>query len=156
MVKFLPKGLVVAVALLPAFTTAPKTASPRGDAALLYDATVGCHPTFDRFVIRARYSVPGYDVRYVGRIVAAPSGRPVSLLGTKRIRVAFNLAGGHNNVGTNLLAGILTPRCPNLVQVKETGDYEGTVSFGLGVRRMSGFRVFELTNPTRVVIDVAH
>jgi hypothetical protein len=30
------------------------------------------------------------------------------------------------------------------------------VSFGLGVKRMTGFRVFRLTNPTRIVIDVAH
>lgn len=141
---------------LPAFTTTPKTASPRGDAAEMYGVAVGCHGTFDRFVIRARFATPGYVVRYARRIVADPSGRPVVLLGSARIRVAFNLAAGHDNRGTNLLAGTLTPLCPNLLQVKKTGDFEGTVSYGLGVRRMSGFRVFRLTNPTRVVIDVAH
>ncbi len=153
--KYLAVICAVATAL-PAFTTAPKTSSGRGDAAELYDVAAACHPTFDRFVIRARFSVPGYDVRYVGRIVADPSGRPVSLLGAKRIRVAFNLAGGHDNRGTNLLAATLTPRCPNLLQVKKAGDFEGTVSFGLGLCHMTGFRVFRLTNPTRVVIDVAH
>jgi hypothetical protein len=141
---------------LPAFTTAPKTASPRGDAAELSNAAAGCHATFDRFVVRARLATPGYDVRYVRRIVADPSGRPVSLLGAKRIRVRFNLAAGHDSRGTNLLAGTLTPRCANLLQVKKAGDFEGTVSFALGLRRMTGFRVFRLTNPTRVVIDVAH
>ncbi len=160
MLEFLPKGVllgVVSVAVaLPPFTTAPKTAPPRGDAAELFDAATGCHATFDRFVIRARFATPGYDARYVGRIVADPSGRPVSLLGAKRIRVAFNLAAGHDNRGTNLLTGTLTPRCPNLLQVKKAGDFEGTVSFGLGLRKMTGFRVFRLTNPTRVVIDVAH
>jgi hypothetical protein len=141
---------------LPAFTTAPKVASPRGDAAELSSAAAGCHGTFDRFVIRARFATPGYDVRYVRRIVADPSGRSVSLLGTQRLRARFNLAAGHDNHGTNLLARTLTPRCPNLLQVKKTGDFEGTVSFGLGVKRMTGFRVFRLTNPTRIVIDVAH
>lgn len=141
---------------LPAFTTAPKTSAPRGDAAELFDVAVGCHLTFDRFVIRARFATPGYDVRYVPRIVADPSGRPVSLLGAKRIRVRFSLAGGHDSRGTNLLAATLTPRCPNLLQVKKAGDFEGTVSFGLGLKRMTGFRVFRLTNPTRVVIDIAH
>jgi hypothetical protein len=141
---------------LPAFTTAPKTSTGRGDAAELSNVAAGCHPTFDRFVIRARFSVPGYDVRYVRRIVADPSGRPVSLLGAKRIRVAFNLAAGHDSHGTNLLASTLTPRCPNLLQVKKAGDFEGVVSFGFGLRRMTGFRVFRLTSPTRVVIDVAH
>jgi hypothetical protein len=156
MLGFLPKALVVAAAILPAFTTARKTAPPRGDAAELSNAATGCHATFDRFVIRARFATPGYDGRYVPRIVADPSGRPVSLLGAKRISARFSLAAGHDNRGRNLLAGTLTPRCPNLLQVKKAGDFEGTVSFGLGVKRMTGFRVFRLTNPTRVVIDVAH
>jgi hypothetical protein len=141
---------------LPAFTTAPKTSAPHGDAAELSNVAAACHSTFDRFVIRARFAVPGYNARYVPRIVADPSGRPVSLLGAKRIRVAFNLAAGHDSHGTNLLASTLTPRCPNLLQVKKAGDFEGVVSFGLGLSRMTGFRVFRLTNPTRVVIDVAH
>ena len=160
MLMLLPKpvlvGVVAAVAGLPAFSTTPKTAPARGDAALLYDAAAGCHATYDRFVIRARFATPGYNVRYVRRIVADPSGRPIPLLGAKRIHVAFNLAGGHDIHGTNLVASSLTPRCPNLLQVKEAGDFEGTVSFGLGLRRTAGFRVFRLTNPTRVVIDVAH
>jgi hypothetical protein len=141
---------------LPAFTTAPKAASPRGDAAELSNAAAGCHATFDRFVIRARFATPGYDVRYVSRIIADPSGRRVLLLGTQRIRIRLNLAAGHDNRGRNLLAATLTPRCPNLLQVKKAGDFEGTVSFGLGLERMTGFRVFRLTNPTRVVVDVAH
>jgi hypothetical protein len=141
---------------LPGFTTGPKTAAARGDAALLFDAAAACHGTFDRFVIRARFATPGYNVRYVRRIVADPSGRPIPLLGAKRIHVAFDLAGGHDIHGTNLVASSLTPMCPNLVQVKEAGDFEGTLSFGLGLRRTAGFRVFRLTNPTRVVIDIAH
>lgn len=148
-------GVVSVAQALPAFTTAPKAASPRGDAAELYGAAAGCHATFDRFVIRARFATPGYDVRYVSRILADPSGNPVSLLGTQRIRIRLNLAAGHDNRGRNLLAGTLTPRCPNLLQVKKAGDFEGTVSFGLGLARRTGFRAFRLTNPTRVVIDVA-
>ncbi len=149
-------GLAGNALALPAFTTSPETSTGRGDAAELTGTAAGCHATFDRFVVRAELATPGYDVRYVRRIVADPSGRPVSLLGAKRIRVRFNLAAGHDSHGTNLLPGTLTPRCPNLLQVKKAGDFEGTVSFGLGLRTMTGFRVFRLTNPTRVVIDVAH
>jgi hypothetical protein len=162
MLKFLPVGLAIwlatatAALALPAFTTGPKTSAPHGDAAELSNAAAACHATFDRFVIQARFATPGYDVRYVPRIVADPSGRPVSLLGAKRLRARFNLAAGHDSRGRNLLTGTLTPRCPNLLQVKKAGDFEGTVSFGLGVKRMTGFRVFRLTNPTRIVIDVAH
>lgn len=147
---------VAAVAALPAFSTTPKTSPDTRDAALLHDVAAGCHEKFDRFVVRADLNAPGYDVRYVRRVVYDPSGRRVSLLGAKRIRVAFSLAGGHDNRGTNYLPGTLTPLCPNLLQVKKAGDFEGTVTFGLGLRRMTGFRVFRLTNPARVVVDVAH
>jgi hypothetical protein len=141
---------------LPVFSAAPRTSPDTRDPALLRGAAAGCHGTFDRFVVQADFNAPGYDVRYVRRIVADPSGRPVSLLGAKRIRVTFKLAGGRDNRGTNYLPNTLTPLCPNLLQVKETGDFEGVVSFGLGLRRMTGFRVFRLANPRRVVIDVAH
>lgn len=160
MLKFLPKlvlvGVAATAAALPPFTLAPKHSPDTRDAALLHDAAAGCHASYDRFVVRADFNAPGYDVRYVRRLVYDPSGRPVSILGAKDIRVVFKLAGGHDNRGTNLLAGTLTPRCPNLLQVKKTGDFEGVVSFGLGLRKTAGFRVFRLTNPTRVVIDVAH
>jgi hypothetical protein len=141
---------------LPAFSTAPKTSPDTRDPALLRGAAAGCHATFDRFVVQASLNDPGYDVRYVPRIVSDPSGRPVTLLGATRIRVVLKLAGGHDNRGTNYLPATLTPRCPNLLQIKKAGDFEGVVSFGLGLRRVTGFRVFRLQSPRRVVIDVAH
>jgi hypothetical protein len=138
----MPIWLALAVALgLPAFSTAPKTSPDTRDAALLHNAAAGCHATFDRFVVQADFNPPGYDVRYVG---------------ARRIRVVFSLAGGHDSRGTNLLARTLTPMCPNLLQVTETGDSAGVVSFALSLRARTGFRVFRLSNPRRVVIDVAH
>jgi hypothetical protein len=65
-------------------------------------------------------------------------------------------ARGHTSGGTNLLPSTLTPLCSNLRQVKKAGDFEGVVTFGLGLRRKTGFRVFRLTGPTRIVVDVAH
>ena len=65
-----------AVALgLPPFTTAPKTATGSGGQAELFGAATGCHATFDRFVIDGRLATPGYDVRYVSKIVADGSGQ---------------------------------------------------------------------------------
>ena len=150
--------LVLAAAAygLPPFTTAPKTAAGSGGQAELFGAAAGCHATFDRFVIRGRLATPGYDVRYVSKIVADGSGNTIGLLGTKRIRVVIRPARGHTSGGTNLLPSTLTPKCSNLRQVKKAGDFEGVVSYGLGLSRKTGFRVFRLSGPTRVVIDVAH
>ena len=141
---------------LPPFSTAPKTASGSGGQAQLSGTTPGCHSTFDRFVIRVGSGNPGYDVRYVTRVVADPSGKTVSLQGSKRIKVVIRPARGHTAGGANLLPATLTPRCPNLRQIKKAGDFEGVVSFGLGLARRTGFRVFRLTSPTRIVVDVAH
>jgi hypothetical protein len=141
---------------LPPFSTAPKTSSGSGGQAELFAIAAGCHPTYDRFVIRARLAKPGYDVRYVSKVIADGSGATVHLLGTKRIHVVIRDARAHTSGGTPLLPSVLTPLCPNLRQVKDAGDFEGVVSFGLGLRKKTGFRVFRLTAPTRVVVDVLH
>jgi hypothetical protein len=149
-------ALAAAALGLPPFTTAPKSASGSGGQAELSGIATGCHATYDRFVIRVASGTPGYDVRYVSRVVADPSGKLVPLQGSKRIRVVIRQARGHTQAGTNLLPASSTPLCSNLRQVKKAGDFEGVVSFGLGLQRTTGFRVFRLTGPTRVVIDLAH
>jgi hypothetical protein len=141
---------------LPPFSITPKTSPGSGAQAQLSGIETGCHATFDRFVIHVSSGNPGYDVRYVSRIVADPSGNPVSLQGSKRIRVVIHPARGHTAAGANVLPATLTPLCPNLRQVKRAGDFEGVVSFGLGLARKTGFRVFRLSGPARIVVDVAH
>ena len=84
-------------------------------------------------------------MRYVNRIDSDGSGDPVSLQGTKRLRVLIHNARAHTQSGAPLLANVKTPRCSNLRQLKLAGDFEGVVSFGLGLRRKTGFRVFRLT-----------
>jgi hypothetical protein len=150
-------GLTSEASALPPFTTAAKSSPSSGGQKELYAAAAGCHSGYDRFVIRARFGgTAGYDVRYVSQIIADPSGNPVSLLGAKRLRVIVRNARGHTSGGANLLPSTLTPGCSNLRQVKKAGDFEGVVSFGLGLQRRTGFRVFRLTAPARIVIDVAH
>jgi hypothetical protein len=80
----------------------------------------------------------------------------VQLLGTKRIHVVVRDSRAHTSGGAQLLPGTLTPLCSNLRQAKLAGDFEGVVSFGLGLRRKTGFRVFRLSAPTRIVVDVLH
>lgn len=45
---------------------------------------------------------------------------------------------------------------PALLQVRAAGDFESYLSLGIGLSQRAGFRVFTLTQPYRVVIDVAH
>ena len=141
---------------LPSFTTSPKSSAGSGGQAEVYAIAAGCHPTFDRFVIRARFATPGYKVRYVSQIVADGSGNVVPLQGQKRIRVTLLQSRAHTTAGADLVPKVLTPHCSNLRQIKVAGDFEGVVTFGLGLRRKRGFRVFRLSAPRRIVVDVAH
>ena len=45
---------------------------------------------------------------------------------------------------------------PTLRGAAFTGDFEGTVSFGLALSHLKDFRVFELHAPNRLVIDLHH
>jgi len=150
-------GLAAAAYGLPPFTTAAKKSPSSGSQAQLNAATAGCHSTYDRFVLRiASGGTPGYDVRYVSRIVGDGSGDPIPIQGSKFISVSIRNARGHTNGGTNLLPNTITPGCSNFRQAKKAGDFEGVVTYGLGLRRKTGFRVFRLTGPARIVVDVLH
>ena len=154
----LGSSLVLASAAfgLPPFSTAPKSAPGSGGQAAIDGLVTACHPGFDRLVLHARRGVPQYDVRYVRRIRSDGSGAVVRLKGRKRLRIVMQNTRAHSQSGSPLIPGAQTPLCPNLRQVKLAGDFEGVVTLGLGLRRKTGFRVFRLTNPTRVVVDVAH
>ena len=49
-----------------------------------------------------------------------------------------------------------TVNLPNLRQLVQTCDFEGHVTWVLGVGHPKRFRVVELTNPSRIVVDVKH
>ncbi len=96
-------------------------------------------------------------MRLVSQVTEDASGNPVPLLGNANLLVVARNARGHSANGTTtFVPASITPLCANLRQIKKAGDFEGIVSLGVGLKHTAGFRVFRLTNPTRVVIDVAH
>lgn len=159
-------GLAAVVALLvtaaaafglPPFSTDAKSSNAgSGRQAEISNLATGCHDSFDRFVVRTRLALARYDVRYVKRIVADGSGETVALEGSRRLRIIIRNGRAHTSTGAALVPRVRTPHCPNLRQVKLAGDFEGVVTFGLGLRSRNGFRVFRLTDPSRLVVDVAH
>ena len=109
---------------------------------------------YDRVLFTFEGSMPGYQVRYVARVEDA-AGERLALRGQAFVAVAFEPARAHDPDGeATFPTATLTPGYPALRQVRFAGDFEGQVSFGLGVADRGGFRVSELRNPTRVVVDV--
>jgi hypothetical protein len=89
------------------------------------------------------------------RRVIDQGGRRLPLRGAAFLAVAFEPARAHQPGGQPTFpTGTLTPDHPTLRQVRFAGDFEGRVSFGIGLSERGGFRVSELRHPTRVAVDV--
>ena len=109
---------------------------------------------YDRVVFTFEGPMPGYQVRYVSRVTDA-AGERLPLRGQAFLAVAFEPARAHDPDGeATFPTATITPGYPALRQVRFAGDFEGQVAFGIGVADRGGFRVSELRNPTRVVVDV--
>jgi hypothetical protein len=142
----------------PPTSTAPHVNGRNGLGASLVGIRLGRHLDYDRTVFDLRGAVPGWNVRYVPTLIQDASGARLPLRGPDVLRVALLGVVAHDPQGGPTLRtpSTVTPEYPTLRQVRIAGDFEAVVSFGLGLRDRVGFRVFALTNPTRVVIDVAH
>jgi hypothetical protein len=109
---------------------------------------------YDRVLFTFRGGMPGYEVRYVAA-VRDEADRPLPLRGASFLAVAFEPALARQPGGAPTFdAGTINTDYPRLRQVRFAGDFEGRVSFGVGVAGRPGFRVTELTRPNRVAVDV--
>jgi hypothetical protein len=109
----------------------------------------------DRVVFTFQGPAPGYRVRYVPK-VTGQSGRRLPLAGEAFLEVRFDPARAHDPAGRPTFpTATLTPGSPVVREVRFAGDFEGRVRFGIGLAGRGGFRVVELADPTRVVVDVA-
>lgn len=137
-------------AALPAFGTAPVA----GGAApvTVTGVTVGSHPGFDRVVFTSTAAISSWEVRYVPQVTQDPTGAPLPLLGAADILVVVHGTDwiAHPSAQPNLFPGL-----PALRQVRGAGEFEATLSYGIGQQRKAGLRVFTLTGPDRLVIDLA-
>lgn len=145
---------------LPAYTKGPSSyenPNLQGQPKIV-NVRVSEHPGFDRVVIDVDGRRPGFTIRYVDELTYDGSGKAVPLKGHRKIAIFLNPARAHDKHGHNVYFGpkLRQYQLPMLRGVAMTGDFEGVVSFGLTARRKDGYRVFTLTHPSRVVIDLKH
>jgi hypothetical protein len=97
--------------------------------------------------------IPAYTVSRQAstKFVKDPSGQDVTLRGSSGLRIVL-----HGASGADSYTGSrdITPGLPVLQEVEQLGDFEAVLSWGAGLSRPSCIRTLELTNPTRLVIDV--
>ena len=140
-----------AAASTPTWGTGARThAASSATQTVVTSVRIGHHTGYDRLVLTFHGPVPGYDVRYVTSIQRDPSGRTVTLLGGAKMRVVVR----PTSTSTPAPQSTQTPRFAEIRQVKGVGDFEGVTSYGVGLASKQAFRVFTLTSPNRLVVDV--
>ncbi|HZA82929.1 MAG TPA: hypothetical protein VFC13_15895 [Actinomycetes bacterium] len=142
----------------PGFSTEPKVVEhPPVGSPTLVGLRAGRHPGFDRVVFQLDGPIPSYySVRYVPVVRLDGSGEPLSLRGDAFLEVVVRAPTHDEDYRPVLSPTRLRPDFPALREVKVPGSFEGQTTAGIGVTHRVGFRVFELTGPTRIVIDLAH
>jgi hypothetical protein len=120
--------------------------TPRG----LVGIRAAHHPGFDRVVWEFDTpTAPARTVQRVGQVLADPSGLPIPVAGNSFLQVAFHGVTRGRPLPSRLPVGLPTVR-----EIVLAGDFEGVVSYGLGLQSRAGYRLLTLTNPSRVVLDV--
>ncbi|HEV2148631.1 MAG TPA: hypothetical protein VGR37_14600 [Longimicrobiaceae bacterium] len=127
--------------------------------ATLRTVRTGRHAGFDRVVFEfGGDRVPGYHLEYVDSPVRkCGSGDATQVAGQGWLQVRTTPARAHTEAGQ----ATVTHRewklgMPALKELELTCDFEADVTWVLGVGSPSRYRVQELSNPARLVVDVRH
>jgi hypothetical protein len=137
---------------LPEFACADASGGKTGVANFTM-ARVASQPAYDRFVLQFDPIVPTYTVKRQAKPVfkLAASGQDTTLQGNAGVLVTVHSATGATTFTGSL--DIVQPQSKVLVEAKQTQDFEGYVSWGLGLSRAACMRVFTLQDPARLVVD---
>ena len=125
---------------------------------VLTDVRVGSHEGFDRIVFEFEGDeFSPWEVKYVAQPIACGSGKDVVVGGTAALQVNLFTAQAHDEQGQLTIPSIdIAAGHPAIVQALSTCDFEALVTWVAGTEGDLPFRAFELTEPTRLVVDVQH
>lgn len=141
---------------LPAFycgSTLTLTGNQSPQSATVNDVRVGTHTGYDRITIQFSNGEPASaEISMQGNstFTQGASGQQVQLQGSKGLLVIIKGADEHTKYSgsTDFHVG------PGILEARQMEDFEGTVQWGLGLSKSSCYRMFFLTGPDRLVIDV--
>lgn len=128
------------------------------DQATLIRIRSAAHADHDRIVFEFKEAVPGYLIEYVdGNMQACGSGDDVAVDGNAKMRVRFVPAKAHTDEGQPTLPyDEFRSGLKQIIEVKRTCDFEAEVEWAIGSNAKKPYRVTELRDPSRIVIDVKH
>jgi hypothetical protein len=123
---------------------------------VLGDLRVGVNAGFDRVVLEFEGgSVPGYRVEYTDDASHCGSGDAIRTAGSGMLAITLRGTQAHTEQGQ----ATVSPRerrlqMPVIKEYEFSCDFEGVTQVVLGVSAANRYRVTELQNPTRLIVDV--
>jgi hypothetical protein len=114
---------------------------------------------YDRIVFEFEGTVvPGYTIAYIDEPVRqCGSGNVVPMPGDAWLSILIEPAQAHDDQGrATVQQRALSPGLPNIIAINSICDFEAQVEWVAGVRSPEEFRVSELRDPARLVVDIRH
>lgn len=133
-----------------------------GEPAMLMGVRVGLHnegaPAYDRVVFDVDRGEPKATIGYVETPVqACGSGTPLQPEGAAALQIRLLGAQAHTDAGEATVAHSREAHDqPAILETLPTCDFEGEVTWVLGLDDEVPFRAFWLQDPLRLVVDVQH
>ena len=139
--------------------TSADTADPVDpDGLTVTDVRIGAHDGFDRVVFDAGgQGTPGWTVEYVDDATAEGTGDPVDLEGPAYLRVVLTgITNPYEAADEERARGAIAAGGASAVTgAWFDGTFEGQSLAYIGTAAEQPFRVYALSGPTRVVVEVA-
>jgi len=130
-----------------------------GTVPILRAVRVGKQPGVDRLVFEFNTAgLPEWDVEYVDRPVRdCGSGDAVPVAGDAYLQIRFTGAQAHTEKGESTSGPRRRPLAqPIARELVRTCDFEGEVTWVVGVARPNPYTPRTMVEPSRLVIDIAH
>lgn len=147
-----PVPSATATAVSPAACVSTSGGDPAASSAIA-DVRVGADSGYDRLVIEFKGAVPAWSVapQATTTFTLSPKGESVALAGKSGILVTVrHVADWTSYAGpTSLAPGYSALREARLVE-----NFEGVTQWGLGVNSSSCPRLYQLSDPGRLVVDI--
>ena len=127
--------------------------------AIMSDVRSARHEGYDRVVFEFQGNeLPTYHIDYIDKPVrACGSGDVVPFAGDGWLEVQFTDAQAHTPEGNpTIMDRGRSPNHPVVKDLRITCDFEAEVTWVLGVSSPNRYRVMELRDPTRLVVDIKH
>lgn len=117
------------------------------------------HDGFDRAVFEfSAETTPGYHIEYIDKPVRrCGTGEPTAVAGDGWLEIRLSPAIAHDELGRPTVEDRERAlELPILRELELTCDFESNVTWVLGTASPNRYRVLELSEPPRLVVDVRH